>query len=189
MLHLLSLTETYPSRFRRRQPHAHLRLTPTASSTTLLQPSQVLPNTTPLYPYGVPTIPHLSPAMISLFYGPSLFKLQTSYGLRPPIFPTSQYHPLASVAQIPCVHVPHYPWPYKNLTLPQPTLPPTFGMNRSLSGSSQHFQSCSPVDNTEDDSDTGGKPLFTHWVHVEYFQEVPSTEPTEGGFDLPTGSF
>ena len=76
---------------------------------------------------------------------------------------------------------------------------------------------------------TGGKPLFTHWVHgeymvgsetkypvwtkqvhfdyflitfviypqfthpnthqvhVEYFQKVPSTEPTEGGSDLPTG--
>ena len=27
----------------------------------------------------------------------------------------------------------------------------------------------------------------THQVHVEYFQKVPSTEPTEGGFDLPTG--
>ena len=27
----------------------------------------------------------------------------------------------------------------------------------------------------------------THQVHVEYFQKVPSTEPAEGGFDLPTG--
>ena len=27
----------------------------------------------------------------------------------------------------------------------------------------------------------------THQVHVEYFQKVPSTEPIEGGFDLPTG--
>ena len=27
----------------------------------------------------------------------------------------------------------------------------------------------------------------THQVHVEYFQKVPSTEPTEGGFDLPAG--
>ena len=28
----------------------------------------------------------------------------------------------------------------------------------------------------------------THWVHVEYFQKVPTTEPAEGGLDLPTGS-
>ena len=27
----------------------------------------------------------------------------------------------------------------------------------------------------------------THRVHVEYFQKVLSTEPIEGGFDLPTG--
>jgi hypothetical protein len=27
----------------------------------------------------------------------------------------------------------------------------------------------------------------THQVHVEYFQKVPSTEPAEGGHDLPTG--
>ena len=28
----------------------------------------------------------------------------------------------------------------------------------------------------------------THQVHVEYFQKVPTTEPVEGGLDLPTGS-
>ena len=28
----------------------------------------------------------------------------------------------------------------------------------------------------------------THWVHVEYFQKVPTTEPAKGGLDLPTGS-
>ena len=28
----------------------------------------------------------------------------------------------------------------------------------------------------------------THWVHVEYFQKVPTTEPAEGGLGLPTGS-
>ena len=28
----------------------------------------------------------------------------------------------------------------------------------------------------------------THQVHVEYFQKVPTTEPAEGGLDLPTGS-
>ena len=28
----------------------------------------------------------------------------------------------------------------------------------------------------------------THQVHVEYFQKVPTTEPTKGGLDLPTGS-
>ena len=27
----------------------------------------------------------------------------------------------------------------------------------------------------------------THQVHVEYFQKVPSTEPIEGGVDLPAG--
>ena len=36
------------------------------------------------------------------------------------------------------------------------------------------------------------RPQFTHsntyWVHVEYFQKVPTTEPTKGGLDLPTGS-
>ena len=59
---------------------------------------------------------------------------------------------------------------------------------------------------------TGGEPLFTHWVcaeymvgsetkypawthrvHFDYFcnlppKKVPTTEPAEGGLDLPTGS-
>ena len=109
---------------------------PTISSTTLLQPSQVLPNATTFYPYRIPTtVPHLSPAMISPLYGPSPFELQASYGLGPPIFPANQYHPLASVTQIPCVHIPHYPWPYKNIRLPQPTplLRTPVGVTRAIS--------------------------------------------------------